>query len=995
MSKPSFLAAFKIEPSTENDPAAHIKYRNRATYALNAAGQLTGLNLCGGAVKTADVQQLLQSADCQHLEALNLSENSLPQLHIPATLTALRFLNVSENADLSALVFKGPLPALEVLTANECALQSLELPANYFPALTKLDARNNKLTTCTFGSGCPQLEFLDLSQNLLPELRLPKGFSGLVYLYLNENQLARLEFAQAFPLLEILHLKGNRLEALPEQQLLGSLKLKTLYLHGNPLPRIPKGASGVPEGERDNAAAAVRNYLRSITEDTPIPNDEVKLVLLGNSTAGKSSLLRFLKDQVFDEGFSTHGISNEMWQPDELPFKINVWDFGGQEFYHATHRLFLSDNAVTLVAFEQNTNFQGEKKLLIKLYNGGILEEHNMPVEVFPYTYWLDSLNYFCRGDQRVLLLQTKMDIPNTVAVKIANADQEKYTLSGETPRISVKATYNKEGKFVRKFDDFRDELFEVLRNAIGQYPFSDKWLLIKKDLRTLASSIRSLTFEEYVLFCEERRPGINDRETDATVSMLDTLTDYLHETGVILWYRDHDELRKTVFISPQWVTDTIYRVLDYTVMKNGGKFGRAHIDNIAQEAAFNTDDLVALMQKFELIFPDNNATTQTFVAPQYLPAEDPKIDGGLYTNLAADCTRYLFTFRFPQFLPKSVMTRILCKYGPLAKDNYWKNGIIFRKEHNWVLVECDGQSDIAVYTNATSPQQIDALAHEIFTSLYEYSRQNLDNSVSVNKEDFLRIKKLQTLPMFDSEPETVAVMEAENGKPVKLSDFAPLMGMNNIMRKTGLSMEKSENLPTVKPKIYFSYAWGDSDEVGESREKTVDDLYTSLKNDGFDIRRDKMNLEYAELISEFMREIGEGDLIVVFVSDKYARSPYCMYELYEIARNCKFEKAEFSLKVLPIPVEFVAFDKPKVLNQYFDHWEQEEVEWAKIRLRRQATQEQDRRYQITKKINNEFGSLVDWLADMNQSTIKLLKDNDFDGVKRAILDRIGGKNNA
>jgi hypothetical protein len=84
---------------------------------------------------------------------------------------------------------------------------------------------------------------------------------------------------------------------------------------------------------------------------------------------------------------------------------------------------------------------------------------------------------------------------------------------------------------------------------------------------------------------------------------------------------------------------------------------------------------------------------------------------------------------------------------------------------------------------------------------------------------------------------------------------------------------------------IYFSYAWGDENEQGESREKIVNELYQSLKRDHYKVIRDKNDIEYKGFISEFMRRIGEGKCVVVVISKKYLKSPYCMFELYEIAR--------------------------------------------------------------------------------------------------------------
>lgn len=196
---------------------------------------------------------------------------------------------------------------------------------------------------------------------------------------------------------------------------------------------------------------------------------------------------------------------------------------------------------------------------------------------------------------------------------------------------------------------------------------------------------------------------------------------------------------------------------------------------------------------------------------------------------------------------------------------------------------------------------------------------------------------------------------------------------------------------PGKHAKVYFSYAWGDDeDEKGIKREQVVDKLYDSLKSDNIEVIRDKMSLEYGGLISEFMKETGQGDLVVVFISDKYVRSPYCMYELFEIARNSRWEKSEFAKRVLPVRVESLKLDDPMVLDEYFEHWEQEKDKWeAFMRKRMDAvTQAQSTRYHNTKEIQRQFGRLADWLADINSSSLKLLSENDFHLVKEAIVKR-------
>ena len=195
------------------------------------------------------------------------------------------------------------------------------------------------------------------------------------------------------------------------------------------------------------------------------------------------------------------------------------------------------------------------------------------------------------------------------------------------------------------------------------------------------------------------------------------------------------------------------------------------------------------------------------------------------------------------------------------------------------------------------------------------------------------------------------------------------------------------------KAKIYFSYAWNDhKTEVEKSREDLVNKLYNSLKSDNFDVYRDKENCSYGESISNFIDEIGQGDLIVVFMSEKYAKSPYCMRELFLIAQNNAFNKDNFSSAILPVLVELIKFDDPEVLDTYFDYWNEENEKWQKfmVKHRQNANREQSKRAHIVQDIQQKFGTLSDWITDINATNNDLLQENDFEIVKQKIIERLG-----
>ena len=191
-------------------------------------------------------------------------------------------------------------------------------------------------------------------------------------------------------------------------------------------------------------------------------------------------------------------------------------------------------------------------------------------------------------------------------------------------------------------------------------------------------------------------------------------------------------------------------------------------------------------------------------------------------------------------------------------------------------------------------------------------------------------------------------------------------------------------------PQIFFSYAWGDSDEAEESREKIVDDLYDSLRADGFDVQRDKKTHEYGGYINDFMNEIGKG-VVVVFVSAKYLRSVYCMWELCEIYRNSLSEKEKFAERIIPIRVESLELDKAKTLREYFKYWNEFFEEWNEMvrDFPQQVGKPQLDAFEKSRTIKDKFGDVVGYFQNMNAKTNAMLRENDFEAVKKAILSRL------
>lgn len=211
------------------------------------------------------------------------------------------------------------------------------------------------------------------------------------------------------------------------------------------------------------------------------------------------------------------------------------------------------------------------------------------------------------------------------------------------------------------------------------------------------------------------------------------------------------------------------------------------------------------------------------------------------------------------------------------------------------------------------------------------------------------------------------------------------------IILLIGAGWRKKRRLKEINSRIYFSYAW--TDEKGS----LVDRLYNSLHQQGYHVIRDKVDLQYKGLISGFMSDIGKGNIIIIALSDKYLKSRFCMFELYEIYRNCGMSKADFVKKVFPVRVEEINLSDPHVIDQYADYWKAEELKHEAIvkDVNQETTSEQFAQYEAVKRIASEIGNLLNFLSDINSLNIELISENDFAAMKQSLDEAIKNLNAA
>ena len=179
---------------------------------------------------------------------------------------------------------------------------------------------------------------------------------------------------------------------------------------------------------------------------------------------------------------------------------------------------------------------------------------------------------------------------------------------------------------------------------------------------------------------------------------------------------------------------------------------------------------------------------------------------------------------------------------------------------------------------------------------------------------------------------------------------------------------------------VFISYAWGNE------REEIVNLIDDALQKRGITIIRDKRDLGYKGSIYGFMERIGQGNCVILVISDKYLRSPNCMFELVEIAEN-----KDFHDRIFPVVLADADIYDPVKRIDYVKHWEIKRAELAEaIKTLDPANLHGIRDdMDLYDRIRDRISGLASTLKDMNTLTPEMHRDSDFSELYDSIVKRM------
>ncbi|MEM9008097.1 MAG: COR domain-containing protein [Cyanobacteria bacterium P01_F01_bin.86] len=610
--------------------------------------QLTSLNLSRNLVGADGTRAIAENL--RQLTSLNLSRNLVnanSARTIAENLRKLTSLDLSRNligADSARAIAENlrQLTSLN-LCNNAVGDDGARAIAENLRQLTSLNLNNNDVsdeTVSEIGQYLTQLVELNLASNKQLTTVVPLSRLKLSMLNITKTRVTDLS-----------PLKSLVLNELPVKWSEHSWENPGIYVHGCPLTNPPheivqQGPDGVLHFFQEIEAQGVDRLF------------EAKLLIVGEGGAGKTSLLRrmfFPNMDLPNEDETTRGIDIHRHEflisdgSDERTFRLNAWDFGGQQIYHATHQFFLTRRSLYVLVDDTRTDNRS-------IYDKG-------------FKFWLEVIETLSESSPLLIFQNEKGGRSKQI---------DEAGIKGRFP--NVRGIY----KGNLEHPGSADNLLQAVEYYAQQLPhigedLPAKWVSIRNDLKDLAQSKPYIALNEYF--------AVYERHLEANHDKALKLSQHLHDLGVFLHFQEPRELRRTVFLQNQWVTDAVFHILDDEQVKaRQGRFTLGDCDRLWSEQGYADKEieLRALMIRFELCYQLPDMVEETWLVPQHLsPSKPTELNEW---NKIGDL---MLTYRY-DFLPRGLVSRLIVRMHRFVKqpDLCWSSGALFEHGETQVLVE-------------------------------------------------------------------------------------------------------------------------------------------------------------------------------------------------------------------------------------------------------------------------------------------------------------------
>lgn len=787
---------------------------------------------------------------------LNLSKKNLTEIpEFIQRLSKLSYLDLSENKITNIPDWLGSSTNLGLLDLSGNLLTSVPTTIGRLSHLWHLNLSHNNLTAIP-ASICDisRLGFLDLSYNKLSSLPvsisqlsllwhidlssnkfdtfpdLLNQLGQLAYINLSRNYLTTVpESIGNLKKLGCLDLSHNKLTSLPDA--LQSLSLlEQLYLRGNDALGLPNDileSAHSRSALRSKPAKIIAYYNR--LKSVQMPLNEAKIIVVGRGLVGKTSIInRLINGQFNKDEEQTKGIFITEWQlrlRENEQVRLNVWDFGGQEIMHATHQFFFTKRSLYL--------------LVLNGREGGEDTEAD---------YWLKLIESFGGNSPVIVVLNKIKDNPFDLNRRLL---QQKYRV------VNFIKTDCKDGTGVeelRQVIERETDRLEDLRKAFPSY-----WFKIKDHLEGMKDNY--LTFEEYRFICA----SLGEEDPRAQ----EDLAGYLHDLGIVLNYRDDPRLRDTHVLSPHWVTNGIYNILNSTILAHQkGEIKLNDLSGLLNKNKYPATMhrfLFDLMKKFDLCFafPDDDTY---YLIPELLDKQEPLETGQFDPK---ECLNFQYHYNI---LPEGLMPRFIVRSQSLSMElQRWRSGVFLQFEGNHALVKADIQEK-KIFISVCGPVPGRRRLLAVIRSDFEHIHRMLP---SLKAQEMVPLPYDPTVVVPHKE---LLVREKENQEKFTqvIGEQVIELDVKELLNGVELESVRRRNVPDYEKRkaLRLFYSYSRKDEILRNELETHLKL---LERHGLIDSWYDRNIEAGDdWETRIDNELEYADIILLLVSADFIASDYC-----------------------------------------------------------------------------------------------------------------------
>lgn len=806
------------------------------------------------------------------LEELFLGFNSISQFSTLSFLKHLKVLYLEGNkiTDISELRLHSSISELcldDNLISN---IESLSLMVG----LEDLYLDYNKIDNVSPLSSLHKLRNLTLEGNGIIDISPLDSLINLEYLNISLNRISDIRPLNGLSLLDTLFIDENNISDLSP---ILDLPINSCIIYNNPFK------DAIPPETIDAGWAAIKEHLKSIREEeTLIPIREAKMLLLGNPNVGKSDLLSYLNHGSIPQLHQrTHGLVYEILSNICDGAKIHCWDFGGQEYFHATHQLFFSPGALHLLLWSKEN----------------VQRNSDTPERCFDVSYWLRCIEQ---------LGMSKSEDESIETIVIEN----KIDLQGNTN------SYINQNEYSQKFNQLRLHFISV---SIAK----DKRLAGLKELIT--ERLESL-FRPHPPMYREFQNVIHNNPTKEVFEISDlsngeplekvrTAMEVLHNIGCLLYFPE--VIENKIFTNPTTLLELLYKKV--LPEHNQYKVTNIQLKKVIKDNSLGLsfEEVKKLLLHFKLMFSINGQEDMYYI-PQYLP-DAPSWIGffeqhkfkKVFVRIESD--GYLMNLALLQLFSRYAQYIKLGSSEPL----FWRDGLVVEKNNQLLLVKFNRDMQcLDLYSDMQETNfELQKSVISFVLSLSDIKRRMVD-SKTTKRGKFPNEDRTGSAEL-NWESEYFDVMISNDGRYFvswkKLVENVE-KGIYNVEASDDMGKKKifsvfdfNKYLPRTTmgrmKNIFISYSKSDFSLV-----KKFQEHLSALKLDG------KVATWYcseltagSEWNSEIQEHFDEADIVCFMISPNFMKTKY-IHE-HEINKAFRRKESDPNFLIVPIILDFCRWE--------------------------------------------------------------------------------------